>query len=352
MVPLEYLASLVDMNKINEFAWDENFLAATLNEVRKYQKKRNEGKTAFWIGGCLLMFAIIYMDFVEVPRLLVFDHRIEYSLPRACFLCNDDFQLIDEMDRNKLSLDKIDFRKRNLRRLAETPYVRLVGCNETHRQNNSFVGVDAHIPDIPSNPAMDGCEISVIVAVIKGWKMCNEDMILRTHEKSVVAEVVVGDLKDQDVGDEGQSLILSQGTVAALQGLAMELDDGPSMSLFKEGTEDFEWFNMDAEAARNYKEANRCMETPNHVVAPPDVEQPVSAGPTYDNTPKHAMQGNNPKLPVQNEADGPCFDTKPKLHRPTHIPRPIFESSPIAFGYPLVSPVLVRVQQGQTDAVA
>ncbi|KAE8782290.1 hypothetical protein D1007_44381 [Hordeum vulgare] len=393
LVPLEYLASLVDMDSINEFAWDENFLVVALNEVKKYQKKRNEGKTAFWIGGCLPMFAIIYMDFVEVPRLLACEHRIDYSLPRSCFVCNDDFKLIQEIDRNKLSLDKIDFGKRNfsqLRRLAETPYVRLDSCSEAQHQNNKFVRTDAPTHDIPSNPAFDGCEVggdvcgsldewlhplpsseemeiprhmipiyekhkklhaTEVKKVLKSFGQVLEGMfckrlasilveananatsinhhhhkpgdvtfhapadnaadaghtrapihtspeahkslapqevdadkevagcsntkqneadkevagtedvqqgpVLGEREKSVGAEVGGGGvLKDPDVADEGQNVILSQGTMAALQGLALEFDDGPSMSLFKEGTEDFEWLNMDDNTARRYRPTN------------------------------------------------------------------------------------------------
>ncbi|KAI4991987.1 hypothetical protein ZWY2020_040373 [Hordeum vulgare] len=78
MVPLEYLASLVDIDSINEFAWDEHFLAVALNE---------------------------------------------------------------------------------LRRLAETPYVRLDSCSEAQHQNNKFVWTDAPTHEIPSNPAFDGCEV-------------------------------------------------------------------------------------------------------------------------------------------------------------------------------------------------
>uniref|UniRef100_A0A8I7BBN5 Ubiquitin-like protease family profile domain-containing protein n=1 Tax=Hordeum vulgare subsp. vulgare TaxID=112509 RepID=A0A8I7BBN5_HORVV len=447
MVPLEYLAILVDMDSINEFAWDEHFLVVALNKVKKYQKKRNEGKTAFWIGGCLPMFAIIYMDFVEVPRLLASEHRIDYSLPRSCFVCNDDFKLIQEIDRNKLSLDKIDFGKRNLRRLAETSCVRLDGCGETRHQNNKFVRTDAHIPDIPSNSTFDGCDFggdvcgsldewlhplpsseemeipshmipvyekhkklhaTEVKKVLKSFGQVLEAMfckrlasilveanatatrnndhmpkdvtfhapdgnapdvdhtrapihtspeahksptpqevdadkevaccsntnqneaqrdiglekmqscgfpgmedvqqgpILGEREKSVGTEVGADVLKDPYVADEGQNVILSHGTMAALQGLALEFDDGPSMSLFKEGTEDFEWLNMDDDTTRKYKEANKGMETPIH----------VSAGPTYDKTPKHATQGNNTKLPGQNDGDGPCFDTEPKLPSP------------------------------------
>ncbi|KAI5017862.1 hypothetical protein ZWY2020_042750 [Hordeum vulgare] len=376
MVPLEYLASLVDMDSINEFAWDEHFLAVALNEVKKYQKKRNEGKTAFWIGGCLPMFAIIYMDFVKVPRLLACEHRIDYSLPRSCFVCNDDFKLIQEIDRNKLSLDKIDFGKWNLWRLAETPYVRLDNCSEAQHQNNKFVRTDAPTHDIPSNPAFDGCEVggdvcgsldewlhplpsseemeiprhmipiyekhkklhaTEVKKVLKSFGQVLEGMfwtedvqqgpVLGEREKSVGAKVGGGGvLKDPDVVGEGQNVILSHDTMAALQGLALEFDDGPSMSLFKEGTEDFEWLNMDDNTARKYREENNGIETPIH----------ASAGPTYDKTPKRATQGNNTNLPAQNDGDGPCFDTEPKLPRPTNIPR---QSSPIAFADPLVPPV-------------
>ena len=65
------------MHKIDEFAWDDHFLAATLKEVKKYQRKREAGKSGFWIGGCLPMFAIIFIDFVDVPRVLVSEHRID-----------------------------------------------------------------------------------------------------------------------------------------------------------------------------------------------------------------------------------------------------------------------------------
>lgn len=58
MVPLDDLASLVEMHRINEFSWDEHFLAIVLNELKKYQKKRNEGKTVLWFGDCLPMFVV------------------------------------------------------------------------------------------------------------------------------------------------------------------------------------------------------------------------------------------------------------------------------------------------------
>ena len=55
------------------------------------------------------------MDFLDVPRLLISEDTFNYSLPRACFVCNADFELVKEFDRNKLTLEKVDFGKRNVR---------------------------------------------------------------------------------------------------------------------------------------------------------------------------------------------------------------------------------------------
>ncbi|KAE8811751.1 hypothetical protein D1007_11554 [Hordeum vulgare] len=298
------------------------------------------------------MFAIIYMEFVEVPRLLASEHRIDYSLPRSCFVCNDDFKLIGEIDRNKLSLDKIDFGKQNItshmipiydkhKKLHATEVKKvlksfgyileemfckrlasiLVEDNATTTSNNDHMPEDltfhapagngadvdhtrapihtspeAHTSHAPQEVDVDrevaGCtntnqhEAQQDIGLEKMQSCCFQGMedaqegpVIGEREKLVGPEVVEGYLKDPDDVDEGESVILSHNTVFAFQGPALEFDDGPSMSLFKEGTDDFECLNMDDDTARKYKEANKGMETPTH----------VSAGPTYDNTPKHAI---------------------------------------------------------------
>ena len=58
MVSLDYLASLKDLDELNEFAWDEHVLATALREARNYQLKREAGASGFWIGGCLPMFVV------------------------------------------------------------------------------------------------------------------------------------------------------------------------------------------------------------------------------------------------------------------------------------------------------
>ncbi|XBI78413.1 hypothetical protein VPH35_088111 [Triticum aestivum] len=160
-------------------------------------------------------------------------------------------------------------------------------------------------------------------------------------EREEVAEDVVGDLEVSGADDEVERVvILSQGTVAALEGLALEFDDGPSCSLFKEGTGDYEWFNMDAETAK------KVMETRNQVAASPDLQQQVSVGPTFDNTPKLARQ-NNSKLPMQYEALVPCFDTNPELHTSSDIREPTYDASPVAFAAPLLSTVQQRLPEAE-----
>ncbi|XP_037449630.1 uncharacterized protein LOC119319244 [Triticum dicoccoides] len=164
------------------------------------------------------------------------------------------------------------------------------------------------------------------------------------QEEVVAPEYVAGDAKVPCVTDEAWRVILSQGTVAALDSLALEFDDGPSCSLFKEETEDFEWFNMDPETARKVMEEKKEKEI--NGVASPDVQQPLSAGPTFDNSPVLARQSSGSKLPVQYEAPSPCFDTDPKLQKSCETRPPIYDASPIAF----IAPVVSSVQQDRFEA--
>ena len=55
------------------------------------------------------------MDFLDIPRTLAGVHTFNQTLPRACFVSTDDFKIAAELDRNKLSLQKVEFGKRNVR---------------------------------------------------------------------------------------------------------------------------------------------------------------------------------------------------------------------------------------------
>ncbi|XP_044390378.1 uncharacterized protein [Triticum aestivum] len=107
MVNLEYLASLEDMSLVHEFAWDEHLLARAMEEVGVFQeKKRMQENTEkeFQIASCLPMLAIIYMDHVDIPAGLPNEHAIDYSVPRIRFVCQKDFEWLDKVDKNKLTL--------------------------------------------------------------------------------------------------------------------------------------------------------------------------------------------------------------------------------------------------------
>ncbi|KAI4995180.1 hypothetical protein ZWY2020_035083 [Hordeum vulgare] len=238
--------------------------------IRDMVRKKNQ--CTFWVK-------IVYMDFVEVPHLLASEHRIDYSLPRSFFVCNDNFKLIEEIDRNKLSLDKIDFGKRNIPSHMIPIYDKhkKLHATEVKKVLKSFgqvlegmfsgnaADVDHTRAPILTSPEAHKSPAAQELDVDREVTGCTNTGQNEAHRG-------IGLEKMQSCGFQGMEDV-QQGPVAALQGLAMEFDDGPSMSMFKEGIEDFEWFNMDADMARKYKEANKGMETPTH----------VKAGPTYDN---------------------------------------------------------------------
>lgn len=47
---------------------------------------------------------IIYMDHVDIPAGLPSEHVIDYSVPRIRFVCQKDFDWLDKVDKNKLTL--------------------------------------------------------------------------------------------------------------------------------------------------------------------------------------------------------------------------------------------------------
>ncbi|XBJ02136.1 hypothetical protein VPH35_021600 [Triticum aestivum] len=117
IVNLEYLASLEDMSLVHEFAWDEHLLARVMEEVGVFQEKKrmqaNTKKAAeFQITSCLPMLAIIYMDHIDIPAGLPNEHAIDYFVLRIRFVCQKDFDWLDKVDKNKLTLVQPFYGKR------------------------------------------------------------------------------------------------------------------------------------------------------------------------------------------------------------------------------------------------
>ncbi|KAM0920102.1 hypothetical protein ACQ4PT_007752 [Festuca glaucescens] len=123
MVPLDYLGSLLDMNTVDEYAWDEAMLAFCMDQVAEFQEKRRlqkefvkqnptESAKQFSIGSCLPALVIVYIDHLDFPVEQLHGHVFDYSVPRALHVCNDDFELAMAIDRNKKTLDIGVFGKR------------------------------------------------------------------------------------------------------------------------------------------------------------------------------------------------------------------------------------------------
>ncbi|KAM0854785.1 hypothetical protein ACQ4PT_050177 [Festuca glaucescens] len=133
MVPLDYLGSLLDMDRVHEYAWGEAILAYCMDQVAEFQEKRRLQKEfmkqnptkrlkQFSIGSCLPALVIVYVDHLDFPVEKVHGHVFDYSLPRALHVCNADFELAMAIDRNKKTLELRVFGKRHIRDRCNTPY--------------------------------------------------------------------------------------------------------------------------------------------------------------------------------------------------------------------------------------
>jgi hypothetical protein len=60
--------------------------------------------TKIVVFGLHFIVQTIYMDFLSFPPLPPGEHSINYSTPRFCYVSQKDFDLVVEIDKNKLSL--------------------------------------------------------------------------------------------------------------------------------------------------------------------------------------------------------------------------------------------------------
>ncbi|KAI5018743.1 hypothetical protein ZWY2020_043631 [Hordeum vulgare] len=132
-VNLEYLHSLENMDLVHNLAWDEHLLARAMKEVAVFQEKKRgkatiENPKEFQIGSCLPMLAIIYMDQLDIPPGLPNEHVIDYSVPRIHYVCQKDFDWVDKVDKNKLTLVQPFYGKHTqFQTLCNTPYDEVIG---------------------------------------------------------------------------------------------------------------------------------------------------------------------------------------------------------------------------------
>uniref|UniRef100_A0ACD5ZM09 Uncharacterized protein n=1 Tax=Avena sativa TaxID=4498 RepID=A0ACD5ZM09_AVESA len=92
-IDLDYLFPLEDMSKIHDLDWAGHITEHLMDEVQKFQyNAREEKMTNFWVGGCLPLLMIAYMDHLDLPRGRIVDRVINYSVPRICHVSKHDFQ--------------------------------------------------------------------------------------------------------------------------------------------------------------------------------------------------------------------------------------------------------------------
>uniref|UniRef100_A0ACD5X413 Uncharacterized protein n=1 Tax=Avena sativa TaxID=4498 RepID=A0ACD5X413_AVESA len=128
-ISIEYLASMVDPTKTDEYAWDEHLLDLAMAQVDHIRKQKamplklteGESKYEFWITGPFAFLGISYMDHLSFPRNC--GHVFNKSLPRVCFVTNSDFDFVVEHDLElKILNNTTVFGWRPFLPLSETPY--------------------------------------------------------------------------------------------------------------------------------------------------------------------------------------------------------------------------------------
>uniref|UniRef100_A0A453HVD2 Ubiquitin-like protease family profile domain-containing protein n=1 Tax=Aegilops tauschii subsp. strangulata TaxID=200361 RepID=A0A453HVD2_AEGTS len=134
------------------------------------------------------------------------------------------------------------------------------------------------------------------------------------HQGGKVTPKDACNMDPSGASDKVETPVLSQGTVQAMMVTSLEWEDGPSCSLFAEGTEDYEWMNQKVDIPVKH------VHIPN--ASSSDVQNSIPSVPNFDNTP----QVEKPSV-----EDIGTFDTAPKLPRANDIPGPMFDVSPISF---------------------
>ncbi|KAE8790941.1 hypothetical protein D1007_34755 [Hordeum vulgare] len=127
MVPLEYLGSLEVASEVCEYAWGDQILKDVMTEIDTFQKKKKKALLdgAFkkiWVGSCLPLVAIIYMDHLDFPESSISTHHINYSLPRASHVTDEDFKFVMLHDKSRLTLNAHIYGARPFRAPESTPY--------------------------------------------------------------------------------------------------------------------------------------------------------------------------------------------------------------------------------------
>uniref|UniRef100_A0ACD5ZNU6 Uncharacterized protein n=1 Tax=Avena sativa TaxID=4498 RepID=A0ACD5ZNU6_AVESA len=131
MLPLEYLGSLDDSKQVKDYDWGAHILEN------------------IWVGGCLPVLAIIFMDHLDFPELCLSAHHIDYSLPRASHVSDVDFRFVMKHDKNRLTINPNAYGARPFRPFHMTPYANQHAPFGHQPDHPQFISVPQSNP--PSN---------------------------------------------------------------------------------------------------------------------------------------------------------------------------------------------------------
>ncbi|KAL6653733.1 hypothetical protein ACP70R_008657 [Stipagrostis hirtigluma subsp. patula] len=124
---VEYLYSLLDIKKLTEYDWAERVLYVLMCEVHRFHSLRDflgraVARSHFWMEGCLPLLAIVYADFLDLPKGSRHVHSLNYSIPRICHVSTTDFLFVMEIDRDNNGPRHHFYGVRPFRHISDTPY--------------------------------------------------------------------------------------------------------------------------------------------------------------------------------------------------------------------------------------
>uniref|UniRef100_A0A0A8XXG6 Aminotransferase-like plant mobile domain-containing protein n=1 Tax=Arundo donax TaxID=35708 RepID=A0A0A8XXG6_ARUDO len=141
-VNLKYINCLMDPYAIRNYDWSGHALDYICIEIQKFQGAidSHDDSVSFkplYVGGCLPLLAIIYMDFLNIES-LVNHHEISYSIPRLCNVKSSDFSFVIDIDCNKSIQRRFSFGVTSFREISATPYAPTQNESENSNSQQPF----------------------------------------------------------------------------------------------------------------------------------------------------------------------------------------------------------------------
>jgi len=150
-VNLNYVPYLSDVSQINSYDWSSHAMGYIFAEVKKYQgfiSSKDSGK--IYVGSCLSLLAIAYLDFVDLSSNYANHHKISYELPRICNVSSEDFCFVANVDRNLSNPGRPSFGILEFRSLSSSPYFEASDNVESFQPAISLYSDEASVPHPPS----------------------------------------------------------------------------------------------------------------------------------------------------------------------------------------------------------